>query len=293
MERPIAKNGVGDNSQADRAELIAFPARSVFRRGHAVKKVLRLSVFIGFALFFGCVFAQAAAIDELASEGDQAYREGDYQHAIQAWTRVLESGYVSGALYFNLGNAYYKTGELGRAILFYERALNEMPHSSDVRHNLELARARTVDRIEEPPRLPIWNWLDAARDWIAPSTLAWSAWVTATLAAVFFALSLLLRANYRVYLAARNLALGTGVLFLLMLGLLGLRFVADQRPPHAVIMTDKVVVRAAPDAKARELFHLHEGTKVTVVKTLEGYHEVKLVDDRQGWLPAGSVEQVP
>jgi hypothetical protein len=258
-----------------------------------VIKRVGLSAILGFTLLFAFASLGMAAIDELAAEGDRAYRDGNYQAAIQAWTRVLDSGYVSGSLYYNLANAYYKTGELGRAILYYERALNEMPHSSDVRHNLEMARARTVDRIEEPPRLPIWNWLDTMRDLVAPATLAWSAWGVATLAAVLFALSLFLRSRNVLFRLTRNGSLVTGVVFLVMLGLLGLRFMADQRPPHAIVMPDKVVVRAAPDANAQELFHLHEGTRVTVLKSLEGYREVRLADDRQGWLPGNVVELVP
>ena len=116
--------------------------------------------------------ALASPMEQIAAEGDTAYREGDYDAALEAYHLVLENGYSSGPLLYNIANAYYKRGELGPAILFYERAARKMPHDRDVRYNLSLARSRAVDKIEPPPRLPVWDWLDTLRDLVPPGLLA-------------------------------------------------------------------------------------------------------------------------
>ncbi len=232
----------------------------------------------------------ADAISDLARQGDTAYREANYQAAISAYTQLLESGYVSGSVYYNLGNSYFKTGELALAILYFERAAREMPHDRDVRYNLELAQSRTVDRIEAPPRLPVWNWIDTLRDLVAPSTLAWGTWIIASAGALVFALSLFVARSLRFPL--RIVSIVCGVVFIAMLSLLGLRYSADHAPPVAIVMVDLVVVRTAPDASAQEAFHLHEGTRIEIVDELQGFREVRLADGRQGWMPRNAVETV-
>ncbi len=249
----------------------------------------RIRIVLLLIILLSPLLLLAGALEELAGEGDRAYREGKFDEAIQAYREVLQGGHISGAVLYNLGNAYYKQGRIGLAILFYERALREMPHNRDIRYNLNLTRQRTVDRIESPPRLPFWSWLDSLRDLVSPSALAWSAWGTSMLAAILFGAYLLVRRNlYRKFLRSTTIVIV--VIFCLELGLLTLRFVHDHRPPNAIIMAEKVVVYSAPDTGSREVFHLHEGTRVTVLKELEGFREVALEDGRQGWIPGNVCE---
>ena len=162
------------------------------KRGDTVRWGVRAALPSGALLRSGILFflllaaalpVLAGSIHELAAAGDKAYRDGDFKKAIASYTRVLGSGYVSGPLLYNLGNAEFKAGHNAEAILYYERAAKLMPHNKDLRYNLELARSRTVDRIDAPPRLPIWNTLDAIRDLVAPRTLSIAAWLLALLAA--------------------------------------------------------------------------------------------------------------
>ncbi|MBZ0264160.1 tetratricopeptide repeat protein [bacterium] len=246
----------------------------------------RFAVFLllcALLLLVSSISVQAAAIDDLAEEGDIAYRKGEYENAIEAYRIVLDSGYTGGKILYNLGNAFYKNGDLAEAILYYERALRERPHDHDVRHNLELARTQTVDKIESPPRLPIWKWVDALRDLVAPRVLAWWSWIWASITALFFAAILLLRFHKHVRLLKTAVWISL-IIFLLPASLLTLRVITDRGPEQAIVMTEKIVVRSAPDPGASEVFHLHEGTKVTILKSLEDYREVQLEDGRQGWL---------
>lgn len=233
----------------------------------------------------------AAALEDIAQKADELYEQKDFEAAIELYTRILDSGYVGGNLYYNLGNCYYKNGEIGRAILAYERALKEMPHNRDVKYNLKLASERTVDRIEQPPRLPVWDWLDYIRDLFAPGPLAWTTWLLAVIAASLFSVTFFLKKdNLRLFIL--RVSLVVAIVFILSGSVLSLRMIEDLKPEKAVILVEKVVVRSAPDPSSGEVFHLHEGTRVVVVKELDVYYEIRLEDGRQGWLPANTLEKV-
>ena len=257
--------------------------------------LLRIRVLLPYLLLFSLIAAagplHASPIDDLAQQGDIAYRNGDYLSAIDSYSRVLASGYTSGPLLFNLGNAHFKAGHLGSAVLYYERAHRAMPHNKDVRYNLDLARTRTVDRIQSPPRLPIWDLLDWARDLVNPKVTALAAWVIALLAAVSFMLMLLVRQpGWMRFLRITTISISA--LFVLTIAFVGLRIAADHRDPGAIVMADEVDVHTAPDPTSLTTFTLHEGTKVVVVKELSDWREVRLADGRQGWLPAKACEVI-
>lgn len=264
-------------------------------RGFGQVATLRIRLLIPYLLLFSLIIAagplHATPIDELARQGDDAYRAGDYLAAIDTYTRVLSSGYTSGPVLFNLGNAHFKSGHLGSAILFYERAQRAMPHNKDVRYNLEMARARTVDRIQPPPRLPIWNLLDWARDLVNPKVTAIAAWVIALLTAISFLLLMLVRKTVIVKFL-RGSTIGLTVLFVVTITFVGLRIAADHRDPGAIVMVKDVDVHSAPDPTSLTTFTLHEGTRVVVVKQLSDWREVRLADGRQGWLPAKACEVI-
>lgn len=237
------------------------------------------------------ILLNAGALEDLAASGDKAYREGDYETAIGHYTQAIEGGYTGGNLLYNLGNSYFKQGELGLAILFFERAKRELPHDRDVRYNLALANSKTIDDIQPAPRLPLWDWLDFIRDMFSPGLLSWLCLGLAVAVSLLVSGWLLVK--------SRSLAkvlqvswIVTASIFVLFSSLLTLRVVQDRQPPGAIIMVDKVVVRSAPDPGSSEVFHLHEGTRVDVLKELEGFREIALEDGRQGWLPWSSCENI-
>ena len=123
------------------------------------------------------------AKQNVASMADEAYKAADYATAIEHYESVLADGLASADLYYNLGNAYYRTGQMGRAILNYERALRLDPGMSDARENLALAENHTVDRIAVLPSRPArkrWRrrtkWFLAAETLIFPKCQSTTAW---------------------------------------------------------------------------------------------------------------------
>jgi len=249
-------------------------------------------VFISILMIAGTLSPVLAnPLDELAKEGDEVYKQGNYKKAIELYSRLITSGYEGGGLYYNLANSFYKNGDIPEAILYYERAQKLMPHNKDIRYNLDLAYARTVDRIEAPPRLFFWNWVDALRDMVSPKLLAISAWLLAVVTSILFVIKLLTKSSStkRILLTG---SIVTALLFCAALFLVNLRIVGDHGNDFAIVLVDRIELRSAPDKTSTEVFSLHAGTKVEVIKELERWYEIRLADGRQGWMPAGVCEKI-
>jgi tetratricopeptide (TPR) repeat protein len=222
-------------------------------------------------------------------EGLRLYRQNDMTGAISHWERVLRQGAVSGPLLFNLGNAYYRSGEIGKSILCYERARKLVPRDRDVETNLDLARLAVVDKIEKPVRLVIWDWVDSARDSFSVHELA-----LAFLVMGFLALGGFL--GWRFAPASWRRGLGVVMVILVVVYVVsgawyGWRAASDSQN-YALVMAVKTDACSAPDASSKQLFSLHEGTKVRYGEVLSGWVSVQLADGRKGWVRLGDVERI-
>ena len=234
----------------------------------------------------------AQAQQELFAEGNRLYQTGDYASALDAYLRVYDAGFESGALFYNVGNAYFKEGDHARAILFYERAARLLPSDEDVRANLRLARASTRDDVTPLPRFWL---LDVVQWWVdlVPSPLL--EW----LVSLFWLVTgggvvvRLLVGGEGVRRRSVRVALLTGTLAIVLGVNLGARELGLLRPEEAVIIAAEVSVRSAPsDDPNLTLFSLHEGTKVRLDRTPEGWAEVVLEDGRVGWIPEDALETI-
>ncbi len=235
---------------------------------------------------------RSAAQGEIFERGNQLYQQGDYAGAIDAYESVLSAGFDGAALHYNLGNAYFKSGELGRAILEWERALDRAPGDADAEANLELAREQTADAVEPLPRF----WLFAAVSWwveLLPRTiLVWvvgAAWLLFTGGVVLRVLGR--RDDVRRY--ASWLAV-TGAAVVVVFGInLAVRELDIGRPVRAVILTDAVPVQSAPsDEDDLTLFEIHEGTLVRVDQRAGSWAEIVLEDGKVGWVPSDVMEVI-
>ncbi len=237
------------------------------------------------ALHAGPLVAQEAFFDE----GNRLYQEGDFAGAIELYERILENGLESGELHYNLGNARFRLGELGPAILHYERARRIMPRDDDVRANLELARSLTVDQVTPLPGF----WLFRVAHWwvdllprpalIAVVTLAWLTAMAAAICVIVARRDSLLVWSRRAGAAAGVVTLAFG------LGLLA-RELGLGRPDEAVIMAEEAAVHSAPsDDDALLIFTVHEGAKVRVERRSAAWVEIVLEDGKVGWVRSGQL----
>lgn len=228
---------------------------------------------------------------ELWDRANTAYINGDFHLAAETYRQLLDRNLVSAKLYYNLANACFKEERLGEAVLYYRRALRLAPGNEDIRHNLSVVQALTVDRIEEIPEFFLTHWLRALRH-----TMGSGAWALLSLA--FLALAL---GSCLVYLLARRLSLrkagfyGTllsAVLFLsaTWCAAAGRREMLDRS--QAVIMAPSAAVKSSPDRSATDLFMLHEGTAVEITDRLADWCEIVIGDGKKGWIESRKIEVI-
>jgi tetratricopeptide (TPR) repeat protein len=235
---------------------------------------------------------RSIAQDELFQRGNQLYQEGDFAGAVEAYEAVGFAGFESAALHYNLGNAYFKVGDLGRSILEWERALASGTGDPDVSANLELARTLTADAVEPLPRF----WVFSAWSW-------WVQWLPrGMLLALVGAAWLLVGASVVTRVLSRNadlrwlggwLAIGGAAVVLVFAPNLLVRELRIGQPDRAVVLATAVQVRAAPAADDDlTLFEIHEGTRVRVEQRTGEWAEVVLDDGKVGWVPAEVMEAI-
>jgi hypothetical protein len=235
---------------------------------------------------------QNAYADSLWTAGVAAYSNGDWDGAARAWSDLRALGLESPQLYCNLGDALFKQDDLAHAILNYERALKLDPSYADARHNLAFAQTQLQDKIEAVPEffLPVWG---RKLCWLLPAD-TWSVLFLILLAAAL-ACTLLFLLGRRT--AARKSGFIGGIVAL-VLALLCVSFAfwqrADYRKADSAIITRAVTtVQSAPGRdSAKDLFVLHEGTKVKLLDSVGDWRNIELADGRQGWLPESDLEVI-
>ena len=234
--------------------------------------------------------AQAATAAALFATGNDAYDEGRYEEAVTAYQQILSRGLFDPRVYYNLGNAYFKLGRLGPAILHYERALKLSPDDREARHNLELARGQIRDRVAEPElQYPI-RVVKEAIDQLPPNPLAWLFLLFYGMLAGLIALHILSRSWTR-----RRAIAYASILVGLLAVTAGTALVYKMRQMSsevAVVMQDKVDVRSGPGEDNTILFTVHEGTRVEMRNRLQTWVQVGLPNGLSGWVPSTTLEQV-
>ncbi|HEX9887534.1 MAG TPA: tetratricopeptide repeat protein [Longimicrobiales bacterium] len=247
------------------------------------------------AVALAALFALAApalAQEEIVLEGNRLYQAGEYARALDAYRQVAEAGFESATLYYNLGNAHFKTGDLPRAILNYERAARMAPGAEDVRANLDLARSLTVDDIE-----PLQDfWLVAAVRWwvdlVPRALLAWTVaagWLLAGAAVLGLILG---RSPGLRRASARGGLIAAAVVVIFGMNL-AVRELGRGRAAEGVILVREVAAQSAPSPDPNlTVFSIHAGTKVRLDEVSDGWAEVVLEDGRVGWVPTVSFERI-
>ena len=253
-----------------------------------MKRVIILTALLLMSVV-ASVTAQTSA--ERWESGNKAYIEGNYDKAIEEYTAILDGGEYSMKLYYNLANAYFKAGAMGRAILYYNKALRLAPGDADIRYNLDVANSYTKDRIQVVPELFLTRWVRTVRQ-----TISGNAW--AVLSLLFFAMILF---SVMVYLLVQSLLFRKIGFFASIVGLLlfvvTTAFAVTERreatsPSEAIVMNASVSVKAAPEKNATDMFVLHEGTKVRVGDRVESWIEVTIADGNKGWLEERAIEMI-
>jgi len=222
---------------------------------------------------------------------DSLYNMGNYQQAISTYKQLLKRGEAAD-LYYNLGNAYYRTDNIPQAILAYERALRLAPGDDDIRHNLQFARSKTIDKITPESEMFFLTWFRSV-----VSFQSIDAWARTSVVAFLIALILLSCYLLASRMILRKIGFYAGVAALV--SCIGSVFFAYEQKQMlsknaAAVVTSPVVdIHKTPSSNSTIDFVIHEGTHVDITDVgISGWYGIRLQDGREGWLPMKSVERI-
>jgi tetratricopeptide (TPR) repeat protein len=232
-----------------------------------------------------CLFAQTKY--DLFTEASRHYVESNYAEALEKYESILKLGYESGEIYFNMGNSYFKLGQIGKAILYYEKAARYFPGDEALGKNLDIARLQIVDKIEAIPRLRLSIWKDELLNLVSVNALAWSTLFIFILFSILIALYILTRKT-----VARRTAWIMAILFVVLLIIYTAKVYEIETKQYAIVMLPKIAVISEPSLSGTEVFVLHEGTKVRINRKLEDYAEITLADGKTGWIKLESLGMI-
>lgn len=241
---------------------------------------------------FAAQAQEDAYVDSLWNAANAAYAEGRWDAAASGYEMISDMGLESAALYCNAGNAYAKSGNVPMAILYYERALKADPSYEDAAYNLELMNSRIQDRIDTVPEFFLTKWMKDI-SYLMDS----DAWAIVALVLLGLTLAMFLLFLLAPSVAGRRTGFFTGLVLLVFM-CFALGFSISQKKAYmnadeAIVMRPVVSVKSSPSAEAsKDLFILHEGTKVTVLDQVGTWNNISLADGRQGWLPAADMERI-
>lgn len=253
-----------------------------------VAKQIILAVITLFAVSYG----RAENKNEtLWAAATQEYAAGNYQAAWDNFSQIEQEGYAAKELYYNMGNCAYRLNKIGKAVLYYERALKLNPSDSDVKANLEMARAQSLDKIDSLPEFVFVTWLRGFRN-----TLSANAWAIISLlfAALFLLLLYMLRfggmgVGRKIKIILSMVALVAALLSFVFSLSLALH---SRRAKEAVVTDSSATVKSAPNSNGNTIFILHEGTKVEILESVAPWYKIEIADGRQGWLKESDVEAI-
>ncbi|MFV0472161.1 MAG: tetratricopeptide repeat protein [Paludibacteraceae bacterium] len=234
--------------------------------------------------------AEIRTVEMNLIQANNLYKQGNYSDAAKLYKEALQKG-VSSELYYNLGNAYYKSNEIGLSILNYERALRLKPNYDDAEYNLKIAKQKIVDNLVYTPGFFIKRWTISLMQWFTSNqwaVISIVAFISALILSLFFAFSKLRRNRKFAFYGAIVLFSFTALAFIFS----GLR--KDQMLKHrdAIIMNGAVTAKSSPDKSGTDIFQLHEGTKVHVKATLSNWAEIELENGAIGWVEEHTIERI-
>lgn len=257
-----------------------------------ISKKLFTYVLISSVFFIiGCSVVVASQVEDILQKGNTYYREGAYDKAIEEYKKLVDEGYVGTSLFYNLGNANYRIGKIGYAILYYEKALDLSPSDEDVKHNLNFAHLSTVDRIQPLPRFFLFDWWEALLGLFSDNGWAYVVFV-------FYLLVILLAGAYSYSKSVKQQKIfffsGIAGVFLLSfsISLLVIKVKREATLKSGVIIEQVVTVKFSPDPQSTDAFVIHEGLKVNLEDQLDKWIKIRLADGKVGWVEQTYVEQI-
>ena len=243
-------------------------------------------------ILMALTLSQPHAYAELTKESaDEAYSKGNYQKAIKTYEQLLKRT-PSAELYYNLGNAYYRTDNIPKAIIAYEKAQRLMPGNADIAHNLSVARTKTIDKMQpQQETIIVAGWhafvnMFNTNTWATISVISLLLVVLLTLTYLFSDMVMLRKAGFYGAIALFLIFIISNVCAYNQLKRL-------ESKAEAIIVRSACNVKKSPEPKAADAAIIHEGTHITIIdETIKGWYEVILDDGTEGWITDDAAERI-
>lgn len=244
-----------------------------------------------FALLLNSVLGMAQGADSLFVEANELYRQEKYDQALGLYEEIEDMGLESWALYYNIGNIHYKMNRVAPSIYYYEKALLLSPDNRDVLFNLEFANQMVLDNIEPLPRNLGQRFMDGV---VLKLTYENWAKISVGLAFLFALLFLMYHFSYstgkkRFYFIS-SIATVILVTTMLFFAFRNEHYVKNNR--EAIIFAREAEVNNAPTNSSETFFELHEGTKVSVLETLDNWKKIRIADGKIGWIEEKHLKEI-
>lgn len=248
-----------------------------------------ISVLLFLVLSFSLSAEVSLQVEQ--KKADDFYKKGKYEEAITAYESMLPKDKESPQIFYNLGNAYYKSGQTAKAILYYERALLIKPNFDDARFNLEMAQTKVVDKINKVDSFFLKKGID-----IFANTMISNSWAVMSVVLFILCLALCFVYAFSHIVVLRKISFYAAIV-LLIISLSGMTMAKMQKDKvekreYAIIMASSVTVKGSPDEGGTSLFLLHEGTKVKIKNSVDTWVEVQVADGNVGWILSSDLEKI-
>ena len=236
---------------------------------------------------FGSTSAKAVT----KNNADTEYQKGNYQQAIRDYEEILKNG-ESAEIYFNLGNAYYRTDNITKAVLNYERARLLSPGDDDINFNLQFARSKTIDKITPESEMFFVTWYKSLVNFTSVDN-----WAKTGILCIVMALLLVLLYLFGPQLMLRKIGFFGGLAFFVIF-LLSNLFAFQQKQAldnrtGAIIISPSVNIKKTPAKNSADQFVLHEGTRVDIIdKGMTDWRCIRVGDGREGWIETKAIEEI-
>lgn len=234
-------------------------------------------------------FTANAQNEALFNRATTYYNEGEYEKASESYLKIIENGDHSAAVYYNLGNCYYKLNQIAPSIYYYEKALLLKPNDREIKNNLAYAQNMTLDAFQPIPETSLSKLYKNIT-----GLLSFDQWSYLAVFFVFlFVLAYILFFYFR-YSTHKRIAFIASItslfiaVFCLILALVQFRNFEAEMP--AIVFSEELIVKSEPNNRSSQAFLLHEGTKVYVLDELDDWKKIELKDGKTGWVLSNEIK---
>lgn len=255
----------------------------------------RILIILLAILSISTLFADNLEREMIFKSGISSFVAEDYDRSIDIFQRLISQGEISWELYYNLANAYYRRGELGNAIRYWEKAKVLSPGQDDIIYNLGIAEKRLIDKVILPDVFPLFKWYRTLRSRVNVANIVFYIGLI-----LFVSLLLLTFVKYRMKQKLKKISgliwtiISISLLLTILLSAIGLdAYTMAKDQNYAIILENTVNIYSEPDENSKILFLLHEGSKVKLNKSIEDiWMYISYFDDKTGWIKSETLGEI-